>query len=349
MRTLITSIAVLFLVLSLRAEVAAQYENQGYLPLTRTELSKRFPVTYIGTLGVRRPGYFEDQSDKTLPNRIGIGPSGAVVTTPEDTDLIITGKDKLQREWSIQLGYPAVAWACRFYEADLDRNGIRDAVLVFPTGGNGLAPTSHFLAITFDERGRPVTFEADGYFQEPDGQIFDLVDLNRNGRAELIYMKFDDGYWITSIYEVRNARWQRIVGRHANRTYPLYTRFTIKENHRAVTPKRGLHPFTPDLSNSSPQLTGRLVSYNDDLSLVIQKPGGKSVTSKPDSWYGSFAVVLDSPDGRKIVSMSAERETLRSLLNKIVSDRCEVTLFGTRDREGSSPELLWAVSTKEKL
>jgi hypothetical protein len=256
MRTL-SKLSALLLLLLVGIDAHAQHENQGYLPLTKTELSRRFPVSYIGTLGHDRPGYFEDQSDKPLPERVGIGPSGAVITTTEDNDLVITGNDKLKREWTIQLGSAVLSYACRFYEADLDRNGIRDGVLVFPTGGNGLAPTSHLLAITFDQDGRPITFEADGYFQELEDGIFDLVDLNRNGRAELIYMNFNDGYWITSIYEVRSARWRRIVGRHENRTYPLYTRFTFKENHKPTAPKRGRHPFAPDLSNVSPQLTGR--------------------------------------------------------------------------------------------
>ncbi|HKC85713.1 MAG TPA: hypothetical protein VKG02_07060, partial [Blastocatellia bacterium] len=79
----------------------------------------------------------------------------------------------------------------------MDSNGIRDLVVIYPTGGNGLAPTSHFFSLTFDELGRPVPFKADGYFQESNKGITDLVDLDRDGRAELIYMNFDDGYWIT--------------------------------------------------------------------------------------------------------------------------------------------------------
>lgn len=349
MQTSTTSIALLFLLLLSSVDAHAQYESQDYLPLTKAELSKRFPVSYIGTLGHDRPGYFESQSDKPLPERINIGPSGATVTTTEDGDLILSGKDKLAHEWNFRLGSAVLSYACRFYEADLDRNGIRDGVLIFPTGGNGLAPTSHFLAITFDEGGRPVTFEADGYFQEADGQIFDLVDLDRNGRAELIYMNFDDGYWITTVYEVRNARWQRLVGRHSNRTYPIYTRFTFKENHRPTAPKRGRHPFTPDLSNSAPRLTGRLISYKEDLSLIIQDPRGKPLTLKPVVWYDSFTVVLDTSAGRQIVSMSAEEEALKSLLDKIISEKYKVSFFGNRDPDTSSPELLWAVSNRKKL
>lgn len=251
MRTLTSLSALVFLFLLLPVSTYAQYESQDYLPLTKRELSRRFPITYVGTLGAERPGYFPSVSDKPVPSTINVGPSGAVVTSTGEDNVVITGKDKHQHEWRVQLDPSALYYACRFYEADLDRNGTRDALLVYPTGGNGLAPTSHLLAITFDDAGRPVTFAAEGYFQELDGQIFDVVDLNGNGRAELIYMNYDDGYWITNIYEVRNGRWRRIVGRHGNRRYPLYTRFTFKPNHKPTLPKRGRHPTAPDLSNAA--------------------------------------------------------------------------------------------------
>jgi hypothetical protein len=112
----------------------------------------------------------------------------------------------------VDLNDYALAYAFRFYSADLDRNGICDLVMIYPTGGNGLAPTSHFFSLTFDEQGRPVPFKADGYFEESAKGITDLVDLNIDGRAELIYMNFDDGYWITNLYEVRAARWRRVRG-----------------------------------------------------------------------------------------------------------------------------------------
>lgn len=346
-KTRLTALPLLVLLLSV--SLCAQYESQSYLPLTSAELSKKFPIAYVGTLGRGRPGYLEGTWDKPLPGTLNVGPSGAVIKTTEDEDLLITGNDKEKREWSIQLG--ALAYAVRFYEGDLDRNGIRDAVIVFPTGGNGLAPTSHILTITFDENGRPVTFEADGYFQESERNIFDLVDLNQNGRAELIYMNYDDGYWITNVYEIRNARWQRVVGRHGNRAYPLYTRFTFKENHRSTVPKRGRNPFAPDLSNRSPRLAGKLVSYqwanvnaSEDISLTIKDRQGRVVSSKPVSWYSSFTVVVDSREGRKIVSISATEESVKALLDTISAGNYAVALYGQRRPDASSPEILWARS-----
>ena len=352
MRTLCCLIALPLLLITFCVPTFGQYESQGYLPLTKAELRNRFPVSYVGTMGSSRPGYFENKVDTPLGNQLNIGPSGATITTTSEDDVVIAGNDKLKKPWSIQVGSFGFAYECRFYVTDLDRNGLKDAVLVFPTGGNGLAPTSHILTITFEENGRPVTFEADGYFQDTESGIFDLVDLNKNGRAELIYMNFSDGYWITNIYEVRNARWQKVVGQHANRRYPLYTRFTIKENHKPTVPRRDRHPFAPDLSNRSPHLVGQLVSYqwakvssSEDISLSVKDQSGRIVSSTPVSWYSSFAVVMDSSEGRKIVSLSANEETVKSLLDKIVDSQSEVALFGQRRRNVSSPEILWAKPT----
>lgn len=99
MRTLTAAIALLFFRLLARVEAVAQYENQNYLPLTKTELSRTFRDSYLGTLGHGRPGYFEDQSDKPLPDKIGIGPSGAVITTtPEGRKVVAmsAGAETLQ-------------------------------------------------------------------------------------------------------------------------------------------------------------------------------------------------------------------------------------------------------------
>jgi hypothetical protein len=50
-----------------------QHENQFYLPLSRSELSNRFPVKYLGTMGDLRPGYFEAMQDNPSPDKVVIG------------------------------------------------------------------------------------------------------------------------------------------------------------------------------------------------------------------------------------------------------------------------------------
>ncbi|HJQ30698.1 MAG TPA: hypothetical protein VJ866_00885 [Pyrinomonadaceae bacterium] len=326
---------------------AFQNENQSYLPLSDAETARSFPVEYVGTWSNGRPGYFPEMRDRRLPERLNVGASGARVSVTDDEDLSIYGSDRDGKEWRAELG-PTV-YSCRFYVADLDRNGLRDLLLLFPTGGNGLAPTSHLYALTFDERGRPVPFEADGYFEEKGGRVFDLVDLDRDGRAELIYMNFDDGYWITNLYEVAGARWRRVRGRHSARSYPLYTRFTNRPNRKPTTPKRGRHPFAPDLSNDAPVLRGRLLSYqwadvsvSEDITLTLEDARGEKVQSRPVSWYSSFALVLDSEEGRRIISLSAGEEAFKAALDEVVKKRCAVALYGRRRPDASSPEILWA-------
>lgn len=328
---------------------AFQTENQDYLPLSPAELSKHFPVEYVGTLRVGRPGDFAGTEDRPLPPQLACGVSGAAVSLAEEEGLLIAGKDKLNKSWSVNLGDAAFVYAGRFYVADLDRNGIRDLVLVVPTGGNGLAPSSHLFSLTFDEQGRPVSFEADGYFDYSNKDISDLVDLDGDGRAELIYMNFDDGYWITNLYEIRNARWQLIKGAHGRRVYPMYTRFTNSPNRKAVVPKHGRHPFAPDLSNNSPKLEGRLLSYrwadvshSEDIVLTMQTKQGKQVLSKPVSWYSSFAVVLETREGRRIISLSAGEAAMKAALDEIIAQGYQVSLYGERRPDTSSPEILWA-------
>src|SRR5262245_23806525 len=350
-----------------------QYENQFYLPLSRSELSNRFPVKYLGTIGNLRPGYFEATQDAPrpdkvvignlafykdykatqdtpLPDKVEVGPSGAGVAKSAGGGLFITGKDKNGLPWNVDLNDYALAYACRFYSADLDRNGIRDLVLIYPTGGNGLAPTSHLLSLTFDDQGRPVPFKADGYFEESAKGITDLVDLNRDGRAVLIYMNFDDGYWITNLYEVRAARWRRVRGSYGRRSYPHYTSFTYRPNRKAVAPAPGRLPFAPDLSNKEPYFRGRLVSYkwsdansSEDIELVMKTEKGQKIVNNPVQWYDTFTVVIDGSE-RRIISLlvkEEEEEKMKSVLNEIVGNCYQVSLYGDRRRNGSGSEILW--------
>ena len=120
-------------------------------------------------------------------------------------------------------------------------------------------------------------------------------------------------------------RWNRIRGRLGSRAYPLFTRFTRRPNHNAVTPPRWRHPFAPDLSNVGPKTEGQLVSYHwantaksEDIALTIKTRMGKTELCKPVSWYSSFAVIIDDFEGRRIASLGAGDKLIQSLLDHIV-------------------------------
>ena len=342
-------LARLLVLLVLFADTGSAFQdvNQDYLPLSKAETGKRFPLRYAGTASPGRPFSSDVKGDKPLPENLNIGPSGAVIKYADD-DMVISGKDRRGRVWQVFLGATTSVYPCRVYVADLDRNRIRDAVLVCPTGGNGLAPSRHIFTLTFDAAGRPVPFEADGYFDDRPEGVFDLVDMDGDGRAELIYMNYDEGYWITNLYEVSGARWHRIAGRHARRAYPLYTRFTNRANRRPVQPRRGRNPSAPDLSNSTPKQRGRLLSYrwadiaqSEDLALTVSDGRGGEVTCSPVAWYGSFGFVVDSDRGRTIFSTYGDEQRTKSLLNEITGRQIEVAFYGQRVGGKCSPEWAW--------
>jgi hypothetical protein len=322
-------------------------QNQDYLPLTKAETSRRFPVKLLGETGGGRPGYFGTGGDGAAsPARMSVGPSGASFEMDEEGRAVLNGRDRGGAAWRVRLGNLS-GYGSRLYTADLDRDDVNDLVIVSPTGGNGLAPSSHLFALTFDEKGRPMPFEADGYFQEDARGVFDLLDLDRDGRAELLYMNFDDGYWVTTLYEAEGGGWRRVEGAHGRRTYPLYTRFTRRANRRPTAPEPGRKPFTPDLSNVAPTLRGTLASYvwadvsqSEDIKLVVEEAGGR-VTCSPVAWFGSFGVIADSAEGREVVTVYGNEEAAKALLEAAVRAKSEVTLYGRRSAEGCSPEWLW--------
>jgi hypothetical protein len=240
------SVLLAALVLSALPSVAAQGIVDDYLPFSKSKL-RRFPMkrhdlpagfrdgTPFVISGVR----MREEDDESQPR-----PRDDTGDAVSARLLVFSGRDLDGKEWRIQT--TAYIYYDAVYEADLDRNGVRDLVLTIGTGGNGLAPPTQLLFLTFDRRGRPALFAATGYFQpQPDG-IFDVVDMDGDGRAELLYVVFDDGYWITNFYNMREARWNRVPAL-AGLRFPLYTRFTNRPNHRPVRPAPGRHPVAPDL------------------------------------------------------------------------------------------------------
>jgi hypothetical protein len=298
-----TSATIFFLItLGALSNVAtAQTENQNYLPLTRAEMGRPFPLKRVASFG----------GGQQFARRLDIGTASVELKFDEERGyLVLTGKDRAGNPWNVAAagGSPG---GVEIYEADLDRNGLRDLVFLLPTGGNGLAPSSHLVFVTFERAtGRPTRFEVEGYFDSDPKSIFDLRDMNGDGRAELIYMNFDDGYWITNLYTATaNARWRRIKGRFGARSYPLYTRFTNRPNRRATVPRAGRKPFAPDLSNDASNLRGRLLSYrwanvsqSEDIELTFETAARQRVTCRPDSWYSSFTLVKDGARSRNFLA-----------------------------------------------
>lgn len=328
--------------------LTAQHENSFYLPLSSTEVGPPFPLKALGVL----------KADSSLLSS-NAGPSGSMFRVRQTINggaLGLEGKDKAGKPWQIDL---MELWGCaggaHIFEADLDSDSIQDAVVLMPTCGNGLAPSAHMVSITFDAAGRPVPFEAEGYFEEKNNGIDSLVDLNRDGKADLVFMNFNDGYWITNVYSVKSGRWARMQGALFGRTFPLFTRFTNQPNNRAVIPPSSRHPWAPDLSNANPVLSGVIVAWNWpngnargggspsdlDMQLTILS-NGKQVVCSPEYWFDSARLVQDTAEGRTIQHLSGDRSTIDAMLQEFVAKKVPVRLYGRRSSDHCSPELVWA-------
>jgi hypothetical protein len=319
------------------APAVGQAYFKRYMPLTDEELARRV-------------------SQHRIPIRMEAGASarfeGGLIRLEEDGTLLITGRDLQGRPWQFTGHWSGLGG--EFYSADLDHNGKPDLIYAWYTGGNGLAPPMHVTTLMFDEDGRPVPSEMDGYFEFDKRGIEDLVDLDGDGRAELIRQAWDDGYWITSVYEASGARWHRIEGEHAGRRFPLYTRFTHRSNRVATTPAPGRHPVEGDLSNDSPLRNSHLlavrwanVAQSENPRLVLDD----QTVCEPVAWYSSMTVILDSASGRTAATLK-EPESARELLETIRDRRLPVQIMGKRryavtgDRvskpTGCVPETVWA-------
>jgi hypothetical protein len=322
--------------------VLAQFDTcaymKAYLPLDEKELSLRYPQHVI------RGNFMQAAS-------VRIGSTTVSFLEPAN-EIRFEGMDLSGKPWKL------TADAMRgggLYSADLDKNGIADLIYASYTGGNGLAPPMHVLTLLFDASGRPVPSEMDGYFEIDSRGLKDLVDLDHDGRAELIRQSFDDGYWITSLYEASDAHWRLIHGQHAARQYPLYTRFTYRSNRMPTAPAPGRHPIEDNLANSmeaaAPEVKIERLKWanvRQSENPVLRFSDGRSCEEM--AWYSTATVILDMPDHRVAATLGAPEEA-RHLLETIVRRGIPVRVVGHRrywdprigvERDSCSPEMIWA-------
>lgn len=333
LRVLRTTLALL-----LPASGTAYVKN--YLPLMDTEISHRFPQRVLRSKFVQG----------ATAARVG---STTVRFVEATNEIRFSGFDMTGKPWTVTAN---AMMGGGLYSADLDNSGAVDLIYAAYTGGNGLAPPMHVLTLLFDRTGRPVPSEMDGYFEIDEHGLQDLIDLDGDGRAELIRQAYDDGYWITSAYEARDAHWHLVSGQHAARTFPIYTRFTNRANRVPTTPAPGRHPVEDDLSNDTTIHSGKLTAVhwaNVSQSENPQLDLSDETVCTPVAWYSSMVVVRDTTGGRSAATLGAPEEAHR-LLNMIMQAKVGVEVKGHRryavtgDQKSNPtrcvPETVWATA-----
>lgn len=307
-----------------------------YLPLSVAETQKRVPMKQLGTLELGK-----------LVSHLQIGNQQVQLSTRSDQELVLSSNTTSQEKWSVIIDSTSAILPTEVYQADLDSNGQQDLILLRPTGANGLAPSQHLSVLTFDTTGQVSLWQVEGYFASDKKGIVDFLDLNNNGRAELVFMSYGEGYWQTALYEAKDGKWTQVNGKFAGKTYPLLTRFTFKPNHKIAYPSKPKVLEPVSLATDQALHSGYLNSYqwadinqSEDISLLIQTDKGL-VNCQPSSWSSLFRLVLDKPKQREIVSLAAPSKIVQAVLQEAITKKYPLKVFGQRTAEGCSPEELW--------
>ncbi len=295
-----------------------------YLPLSDAELTLRFKQQLV--------------CDTLMPGN-SVTSNRCTVRMTSEGRLHVAGVDHNIRPWSVTaLCYEGCA---SVWTADLDRNGQNDLLLLSRTGGTGWEATSQLMVIMFDSEGRPIPWQCDGYFDVDKRGIRDILDLDYDGRADIVRQSFEKGFWITSLYEAGEGRF-KLRQHHGTRSFPIHTKFTYKPNRlpaKCSTDK----PCEVDCSNAlsaSPMESvclSRLVwplHTCENLSLLLSN-GKKCVVPTSCS---TLSVVLDERSGRRIALMSSPEA--RTLLEEIRVRQIPMAVATKMGR--NAPVLIWA-------
>ncbi|MBB4863436.1 hypothetical protein HNP46_002283 [Pseudomonas nitritireducens] len=314
--------------------LAVQAAERAYVPLTDQELANRLPMREVA-----RVTYADEDPDSPPPPVRHFTAGAAGVSMQRSADgWLFQGRDKAGKPWRLSTGSMSnAAGEGEIYQADLDRNGLDDLVFWLPNTGVGLAPTAGLGILTFEDSGRPVYLGVWGYSGPARNGVEDLLDLKRDGHAQLLTMDFSEGYWTTSLYRLKAARWQRIEGQFGRLHYPVLTRFTHNGSRRPVSHiKPGRHPVSADISNDRSLAGQRYRLADDSAKAFIGQAGNLQLVNVP-------SVVIDDRAEGRTLTVWGSAEQLQPLFQEALRERREVELYG-RDESYpglAAPHTLW--------
>lgn len=310
----------------------------AYLPLTSIELGQPFPLQKIADIAPNQaPKLF------SVPAGSGKAQLSWQDESPQHPEkpLTLTGKDLAGKPWQVSIARLSGCAPTRIYHADLDKNGQEDVVVVRSTCGNGLAAPTVISIITFETNGRPVLFSSNSYFEDKNQQVDALRDLDQDGKADLLDMTFNNGYWASNVYQLNDAaHWQRVQGQLASRSYPLFTRFTRRPNREPVQPNKP--HWVRDFSNHIPVITANLraliPNVEDErvnsIRLTLQNEQGQKQSCTLDE---SWIITRNTDAGRTIETEDSPLHSVQQLAKLVSKGKMRVTVFGQQQAAGCYP------------
>lgn len=330
-------------ILVLSAGAVSAYQS-GYTPISEADRKKTFPLKHI-------------VSDRDVASGKLFGNGGRTYTCAGD-DFTVNGRNSKNETWSVthhncsQVGHLPID----VYSGDLDRNGVEDLVIIQPTSGCGIAPSSILVTILFDRQGNPHVFGTPGYFERTASArgVKDLLQLTRGGAAILIteelgYVTWRDkgrSYWRSVLYEARKGNWNLMPNYRGNKI-PLLVWFSFKPNHRLISqPSHDMREFNnlETGTNAAHRIvTAKLLEFNGRHLEYGQSEGDKDhviVRTTKDVFDdgGINQGYLISEHGRRIASF--DNKTSEDLLSQAAAHKQQIRYLKTSNSQ-SMPLYIW--------
>jgi hypothetical protein len=311
---------------------------------TGIDLNKlqHFPLTKI------RSGWLKSGS------RVIFDAISATAANGYEREVQLRGMGKTGKRWEVHLSGLDEVW-----RADLDGNGTQDYVL-FASGPyfNGRkTPLFSLSILLMDRDGMPTPFFTVVYRGENGQGIKHLVDLNRDGRAELLISTYDEiasdphvgvfcsGHWTNQLYEFRDFGVEEIRGTVGGITFPLIHDWSY------WGPGANQCPYEekPFVSVGPAYLRERGTSKHGRLNTAILDVDRSGLfTIKPVNGCKTVStevVVYDRPQLREIAFPNLFGTYSTDLADRIRRDRAHTELRGVDRWQGNgncSVNLVWA-------
>ena len=243
------------------------------------------------------------------------------------------------------------------WRADLDGNGTQDYVFfgVGPYFNGRMTPVFSLSILLMDTQGLPVPFFTVVYHGENGAGIKHVVDLDRDGRAELLISTYDEnpsdthvgpfcsGHWTNQLYRFTNYGVEEIRGTIGGRNFPFVHDWTYRDTQCTKEEKPVSSILPPTLyehgTSTRDELVTTLRESNEDSSRIAIAPVGGCRAICP------HVVLYDRSQIRQIAFPNLFNSYDADLLDAIRRDGVAVKLRGVDRWMGNgdcSVNLMWA-------
>jgi hypothetical protein len=247
---------------------------------------------------------------------------------------------------------------CMLWRADLDRDGQED--LISLTSDATSSGESILTLLLTDNLGRPIPWHAVGHYDEAAQGLANLVDLDRDGRAELLFLHVDGidrgQARATSLfrYEVRDARLKRVDGRSAGEIFPARLPREVRVNNEPDL-TTAIEPNPPALTITSvvpgrPGSCGVQIPMNRLGTDAVNATAAEAAT---DACYDKMTlsdgrtlnlpaiVVLEKPKVRELAIYATGRSVIEAKIRGL-----SVQFSGQVCDGSCRPFMMWASSKR---